>query len=456
MKKEETAQHITQMHKYFSTQNTKDVLFRLKQLKQLNIAIRQYEHKIAEALWKDLHKSFEEAFYTEFSLVYDEINYHIKNLERWAKPQRVSTPLPLIPSQSKIITEPLGVCLILSPWNYPLQLVINPLIGAISAGCCAVLKPSHDTPYFSEVIEELISQTFDGNYIKVFKGGIEESEILLQQHFNCIFFTGSTTVGKIIMKAAAENLTPVVLELGGKSPCIVDKDADVERAAKRIAWGKTINAGQTCIAPDYLLVHEQVKKPLLEKMERAFKEMYGNDPQQSPYYSRIIHAKAFERLRKYLLEGQIVYGGKTDAIDNYIQPTILDNVSIESSIMKDEIFGPILPVFTFTHLAEVEKTIQLNPTPLALYYFGNKKTGNVLFSKISFGGGCINDTLLHIGNNKLPFGGVGNSGMGKYHGKNSFLIFSNQKSVIESSVSFDLPFKYAPYKLFKWIKRIVS
>ena len=443
------------MRQFFGTQETKAIDFRLNNLHKLKSAIEQYQTRIADALWKDLHKSYEEAFLTEFSLVNQEIKYHIKHLKQWSQPISVPTPLHLMPSRSKIKYEPLGMGLIIAPWNYPFQLLINPLVGAISAGCCAVLKPSPECPNLSAVIEEMIRKTFNENYITIIEGGRETNEVLLKQQFDCIFFTGSSAVGKVVMKAAAENLTPVILELGGKSPCIVDIGANLDLAAKRIIWGKTINAGQTCIAPDYLFVHENIKEALIEKMKVAIESMYGKVEQQSKFYARIVNDKSFERLTKLMKEGNIRVGGKTDAIDKYIQPTIIDGITTDAKIMQEEIFGPILPILPFTVLDDSIAYINSMPRPLALYYFGNKKTGETVFAKTTSGGGCINDTLLHVGNHHLPFGGTGNSGIGKYHGKNSFLAFSNQRGIISSSTLIDLPFKYAPYKLFRWISRMI-
>lgn len=443
------------MRLFFSTHETKAIDFRLNNLHKLKSAIEQYKCRIAEALWKDLHKSFEEAYLTEFSLVDQEIKYHIKHLKQWSQPKSVPTPFHFLPSRSKIMYEPLGVGLIIAPWNYPFQLLINPLVGAISAGCCAILKPSPDCPNVSAIIEEMIRNTFPENYITVIEGGRETNEELLKLQFDCIFFTGSSTVGKVVMKAAAEHLTPVILELGGKSPCIVDVDANLDIAAKRIVWGKTINAGQTCIAPDYLFVHENVKEVLIVKMKDAIESMYGKDEQESKFFTRIVSDKAFERIAEFLKEGNIRVGGKTDKQDKYIQPTIIDEITTSARIMKEEIFGPILPVLTFSKLEETVTYINSQPKPLALYYFGNKKRGKEILAKTSSGGGCINDTLLHVGNHHLPFGGIGNSGLGNYHGKNSFLAFSNQRGIIESSTFIDPPFKYAPFKYFNWIKKIV-
>jgi len=440
---------------FFASQETKGIDFRLKQLKTLRTGILKYEDKINEALWKDLHKSKEEAFLTETSLLIEEIDYHIKKLKKWTKPKKVGTPLQIKPSKSKIIYEALGIGLIIAPWNYPFQLTINPLIGAISAGCCAVLKPSPDTPNVAQVIDEMISEYFPSEYIAVVQGGKETNQQLFKFPFDIMFFTGSPSVGKIVMKAAAEHLSRVVLELGGKSPCVVDKNANLEIAGKRIAWGKIINAGQTCIAPDYLLVHKAVKEDLLIEIKKAFKEMLGEDIANSNYYGRIVNENAMKRLMKYL-DGDVYYGGKVNLEEKYIEPTILNNVQQEDAIMQEEIFGPILPVMEFGEIEEALAYIKKNEKPLALYFFGKDKLAKKVLRDTSSGGACINDTLLHVANHKLPFGGVGNSGMGKYHGKESFLAFTHERGMVKSTTKLDIPLKYPPYKFFGIIKKMVG
>ncbi|PKD20462.1 aldehyde dehydrogenase, partial [Salegentibacter salinarum] len=430
---ETSASTISEIYKgqkaFFASQKTKSIAFRLQQLKTLKKAILQYEDKVNEALWQDLHKSKEEAFLTETSLLIEELNYHIKNLKNWAKPKKVGTPLQIKPSLSRIYFEPLGIGLIIAPWNYPFQLTINPLIGAISAGCCAVLKPSPDTPNVARVIEEMISEYFPSEYIAVVQGGKEANQELFKFPFDVMFFTGSPGVGKIVMKAAAEHLSRVVLELGGKSPCIVDKKANLKIAGKKIAWGKIINAGQTCIAPDYLLVHKEVKNDLLAEILKAFEEMLGEDIANSNHYGRIVNPTAMNRLMKYL-DGDIYYGGKVDLEEKYIAPTILNNVQPEDEIMQEEIFGPILPVMEFNEIDDALSYINRNEKPLALYYFGKNNGAEKVLRETSSGGACINDTLLHVANHKLPFGGVGNSGMGKYHGIESFLAFTHERGVV--------------------------
>lgn len=440
---------------FFTTQQTKDISFRLTQLRKLKKVILQYQTQIEDALWEDLHKSPEEAYLTEISIVTGEIDNHIKHLKKWAAPKRIATPIHLLPSSSKILSEPLGVALIVSPWNYPFQLLINTLVGAISAGCCSILKPSPDAPTIAKVMEKMLSEAFDSNYISVVHGAKETNTILFSKRFDIIFFTGSPKVGKVVMKAAAEHLTPVVLELGGKSPCIVDADANIDVAAKRIAWGKLINAGQTCIAPDYLFANSSIKEELLNKIAKNITSMYGDNIKENRFYPRIINKNATERLASLLHEGDIHTGGDVDIDNKYVAPTIIDNVQPDFTIMQNEIFGPILPVMSFEHLDEPLAYINDNEKPLAFYYFGKNNKAKEVLTKTTSGGACINDTLMHIGNHKLPFGGVGNSGMGKYHGKDSFLAFSNQRAVVTTPTWLDLPLKYVPFTYFKWIKKIV-
>jgi aldehyde dehydrogenase (NAD+) len=440
---------------FFATGQSKSLQFRIDNLLRFKAGILKFEVRITDALQADLYKSYEEAYLTEISIVVQEIDNHIKHLRKWAKPQKVSTPLHLLPSSSRIIYEPLGVVLIMAPWNYPFQLLMNPLVGAISAGCCAMLKPSPYTSNTARVMEELILDTFNRDYISMAQGSRIVNGILLEQRFDFIFYTGSPAVGKMVMRAAAEHLTPVVLELGGKSPCIVDEGANLDIAAKRIAWGKTINAGQTCIAPDYLFVHQSVKEELLTKIAASVTQMFGEDIRQSKYFARIINQQAFERLIKLLDQGRIRFGVQTDSAEKFISPTIIDDIQPDFPIMQDEIFGPILPVMSFNEIDEVVSYINSHEKPLAFYYFGNTKKAKEILSKTTSGGGCINDTILHIANHHLPFGGVGNSGLGKYHGHESFLAFSNSRSILESPTWIDLPIKYAPFRGFKWVKKVV-
>ncbi|MBN1142817.1 MAG: aldehyde dehydrogenase [Bacteroidales bacterium] len=440
---------------FFATHETKIMDFRIHNLKKFRSAILRYESKIAAALWTDLHKSYEEAYMTEISLVLGEINNHLKHIKRWAKPKKAKTPLVLLPSHCRLLHEPLGVALIMAPWNYPFQLLMNPLVGAISSGCCAMLKPSPYTPTVARVMQEMLSETFDANYIAVAQGNREVNQVLLEQRFDVIFFTGSPSLGKTVMKAASQYLTPVVLELGGKSPCIVDRDANIAVAAKRIAWGKCINAGQTCIAPDYLFVHKEVKEQLLEKMEAAIREMHGDDPRHSKFYPRIVNEQAMERLQLLMKHGKIRFGGEVEMSEKYIAPTLIDEIQPDFPVMQEEIFGPVLPVMTFEDISEVLSYVNGHEKPLAFYYFGKNRAAKEILGKTTSGGGCINDTLLHIVNHRMPFGGVGNSGMGKYHGKYSFMAFSNARAMVFTPSWIELPLKYPPYKYFKWIKKIL-
>jgi len=448
-------EQLEKLRAYYTTHKTKDVKFRLGQLRNFKKAILKNQKKIEDALWADLHKSPEETFITEVSIVLQEIDMHLKNLRYWARPQKVFTSLPLLPSSSKIIYEPLGVSLVVAPWNYPFQLLMAPLVGSISAGGCTLLKPSPDAPAIAKVMEELVAETFDPAYVSVVQGRRETNALLFKQRYDLIFFTGSPMLGKIVMKAAAEHLTPVILELGGKSPCIVDAGANLTKAAKRIAWGKMINAGQTCIAPDYLLVHESIKQELLDKIAANIREMYGENIRESRFFPRIVSERAMNRLKTLMGSGTVHSGGEVIDEERFISPTILDNVKPDHPVMQEEIFGPILPTLTFKQIDEAVDYINSNEEPLAFYYFGKNKKAKEILRQTTSGGACINDTLLHIANHNLPFGGVGNSGTGKYHGKQSFLAFSNQRSVVTTPAWIDLPFKYVPFKYFGLLKRIL-
>lgn len=447
---------LAKQRAFFATHQTKDIAFRIGQLKRFRAAVSKYEQRIAEALWLDLHKSSEEAYLTETSMVLGEINNHIRHLKRWSKGRRVPSPMFLFPSRSRILYEPLGVALIIAPWNYPFQLLMNPLVGAISAGCCAVLKSSPNTPHIAQVMDELVRETFPEHYVCMTHGHREVNRHLLEQRFDFIFFTGSPSFGKVVMTAAARNLTPVVLELGGKSPCIVDKDANLEIAARRIMWGKTVNAGQTCIAPDYLFVHEDVKERLFGQIRLVLKRFFGENPQHSPYFPRIVNRQAVERLKALMQAGTVVIGGEVDDGERYIAPTVIDGVTPDDPIMQEEIFGPLLPVMTFRKMDEVLAYVNGHEKPLAFYYFGKSKRAAEILRRSTSGGACINDTLMHVSNHNLPFGGVGNSGMGKYHGRYSFLAFSNERSVLTTPVWPDLPVKYAPFKYFGMVKRLLG
>ena len=457
----------TKQQQYFRSGATLPLCFRRQMLRKLSNAMHEYEKPLAEALWTDLHKSYEEAYLTELSIVYGEIRNHLRHLRLWAKPERKSSPLAILPASSRIIKEPLGNALIIAPWNYPVQLLLNPLVGAISAGCTAMLKPSPYVPNVSRVLTEMIRATFPEEYIAIVEGNRQVNQMLLAERWDLIFFTGSPSLGKMVMEAASKHLTPVVLELGGKSPCIIDKTADLKVAAKRVAWGKALNAGQTCIAPDYLMIHEKVKDRFLRLLVKEWKHLLTKDPQKAKHFVRIVSDKALERLISYLplassqqlpsLEGgaggRLYYGGKYDKAERYLSPTILTDVSPDAPVMQEEIFGPIFPVLTFKEINEVITFVTEREKPLALYYFGTN--GDYVLRHTSSGGACVNDVIMHIVNHKVPFGGVGNSGMGSYHGKESFMAFSHRRAVISTPTWVDMPFRYMPYKLFKFVKNLV-
>jgi aldehyde dehydrogenase (NAD+) len=433
---------------FFATGKTRRLDFRLQQLSKLKHAITQHEAEILAALKKDLNKSEFEAFTSEVGFIYDEIKHTKAHLARWMAPKKVKTPLLHLPSKSFIIQEPKGVVLIISPWNYPFQLLLAPLVGAIAAGNCAVLKPSEMAPHTAAVLTRLIGGTFPSDFCAVLGGGVPEATALLAERFDHIFFTGATTVGRIVMQAAAVHLTPVTLELGGKSPCIVDAEVNLEVAARRIVWGKFYNAGQTCVAPDYLLVQRKIKKPLLQSIKANIDLFYGKNAQQSPDYGRIINAHHFERLSSLLQESRakVVFGGKSDAKDLYIEPTVIDRVELTDPVMMDEIFGPLLPVLEYETLDEALAIVAQRPSPLAAYVFtSDQATEKRFLTEVSFGGGCVNNVLVHLANPDLPFGGIADSGMGAYHGEESFLTFSHRKSILKTSTKIDPALKYPPY-----------
>ncbi|AFZ44338.1 Aldehyde Dehydrogenase [Halothece sp. PCC 7418] len=440
-------QSIVQAQKdFFATGKTKEVSFRKEQLKKLKAVIEESEAVIIEALSQDLGKPQLEAFLTEIAYCREEVHYFLQHLEPWAKIKPVSTPLPFFPAKSLIVPEPVGQVLIISPWNYPFQLAIVPLLGAIAAGNCAIIKPSEITPNTSQVLADLIAKTFDPNYITVVEGDETVAQALLQQKFDHIFYTGGSAVGKIVMKAAAEYLTPVTLELGGKSPCIVEPDVQVEYSAKRIIWGKFINAGQTCIAPDYLLVHRDIKEELVRNMKASLQEFYGENPKESSDYARIVSEKHFNRLSQFLDNGTVIAGGETDAESRYIAPTLLDGVTWDDSVMEEEIFGPILPIIEYDDLDSAIAQVNASPKPLALYLFSkDKNKQQKVLQETSSGGVVFNDTLVHFNCPELPFGGIGESGIGSYHGKASFDRFTHYKSVLKQALWLDIPLRYPPY-----------
>ncbi|MFZ2807852.1 MAG: aldehyde dehydrogenase [Desulfosalsimonadaceae bacterium] len=442
---------------FFNSGQTKEVSFRIKQLKLLKHAIVRNEEKILQALHEDLGKSPYEGYLTEVGIVREEIGYMAKKVGAWATPKRVRTPFYHFPAVSHIYPEPFGVALIISPWNYPFQLTLAPLAAAMAAGNCAVVKPSEFSPHTSQVMADLIESIFDPAYITVVPGDVDVSKALLAEKFNYIFFTGSPGVGKSVMAAAAEHLTPVTLELGGKSPCIVEKDANIPLAARRIVSGKFINAGQTCIAPDYLMVHQSVKEQLVDRMIQCIEKFYGTQPMNSPNYPRIVNRNHFDRLVGLTKGARIMYGGESDPERLTIAPTLLDVADVSLPVMQEEIFGPVLPVLEYEDISEVITAVTNRPKPLSLYLFSeNQQTVDRVLKQVSFGGGCINDTLIHLATPYMPFGGVGGSGMGGYHGKFGFDTFSHHKSIMKQSTRVDFPFRYPTfYKYLKLLKTVL-
>ena len=442
---------------YFFTQATKPYAFRMEQLRKLDQWIGANEQAILEALQADLGKSAYEGYLTEVAMVKLEIKDALHNLKRWMKPHRAQTAIGQLPGTCRMYSEPYGVTLIMSPWNYPFQLTVAPLIGAISAGNCAVVKPSAYSAATSALLKRMIEELYDPCYIACVEGGRQENAGLLEQHFDFIFFTGSPGVGRLVMEKASAHLTPVSLELGGKSPVIVDETADIALTARRLAWGKCVNAGQTCVAPDYVLVHHSKEEALLEALIAELRRMYTSAPLMNPDWPRIINQRHFERLVGLLQSGVISHGGQIDAQSRRIAPTILTDVEWDSPVMQEEIFGPILPIIPYRRLDEAIARIQQRPKPLALYLFTqSKETEERFMREVSFGGGCVNDTILHLATPYMPFGGVGESGMGGYHGKYSFDTFSHVKSVLKRWAKPDVPLRYAPYDgKMKWIKKLM-
>jgi aldehyde dehydrogenase (NAD+) len=450
------SQIITDQKSFFATGKTKSIEFRRQQLQLLKQAILKHQTEIISALKADLNKpEFETIF--EIAVIQD-LNDTIKNLKKWAKPQKVKVPFSQFPGQAFIQPEPLGNILIIGPWNYPFSLVISPLIGAIAAGNCCLIKPSENAPQTSAIVTKIINQTFDPQYILAVEGGVETSQQLLQEKFDHIFFTGGTKIGKIIMEAAAKNLTPVTLELGGKSPCIVDDNINLTETAKRITWGKFINTGQTCIAPDYLLVKSNIKLQLIEAIKGCIKEFYGDDPFKSPDYGRIINEQQFNRLTGLLQNVNIIIGGQYQAEAKYIAPTLVDQIYLDHPLMEEEIFGPILPILEYQELNEAIALINSKPKPLALYFFSSDQAKQeLILNSTSSGGVCLNDTIMQVGIPDLPFGGVGESGIGCYHGKWSFDTFSHHKSILKKPFWFDLNWRYAPYQnKVEQVKKMLS
>ena len=441
---------------YFNTHETKSLKFRKKQLKQLSKSIKNYENELLEAFQEDLGKNKVEAYATEIGFTLKNIKLARKELKNWAKTKQVNTPLFMFPTKSYIMKEPYGTVLIIGPFNYPFQLLIEPLIGAIAAGNTVILKPSEFTPNVSGVIQQIIADAFDPEYINIIQGNADTTQTLLQFPFDYIFFTGSEQVGRVVYSAASKNLTPVTLELGGKSPAIIDESANIKVASERICFGKFTNAGQTCVAPDYLLVNRKVKDELISALKKTITEFYGTNIQDSPDFGRIVNKKHYHRLNELLNihHPEITFGGQTDIDENFIAPTILDGTTFDSKIMENEIFGPILPIIAYDDFDEAIDLIRTKPKPLSLYLFSeDENSSERILNELSFGGGAINDTLMHLANPNLPFGGVGASGIGKYHGKYSFDTFSHDKSYIFKSTRLESSLLFPPYKgKFKYIK----
>lgn len=441
---------INKQRKFYSSNISKDLKFRIQNLKLLRSIIIKYEKEIQEALRLDLGKSETEAYMTEIGMVLDEIKYNIKHLAKWAKKKYVSTPLSQFPARSYRIPEPRGLVLIISPWNYPFLLSIQPLIGAIAAGNCVIIKPSEYSVNTSKLLKKILTEIYSEAYVTVVLGEKEVAQELLKEKFDYIFYTGSTKIGKIVMEAAAKNLTPVTLELGGKSPCIVDEKCNVELAAKRIAYGKILNSGQTCVAPDYVFVHQNVKEQFLNFLIKYLNNFLGENALNNSDYPKIINEMQFNRIISLIDKEHVIYGGGYNRNILKIEPTILTIKDMTSKVMQEEIFGPILPIIGYNNLDYIINYININPKPLALYLFtNNKKIEKRILKEVSYGGGCINDTIIHLANKKLGFGGVGNSGIGEYHGKFSFDTFSHYKSIIKKSNHIDLPVRYHPYSKMK-------
>ena len=447
---------VASQREFYESGFTRDLSFRIRQLRRLQAAVKSAEDDILQALEADLGKHSYEAYLSEVGIVHSDLRYTRKRIRRWAAPRRVRTPLISRPGKSRIYPQPYGVVLIISPWNYPFLLAMTPLIGALAAGNCCVLKPSEYAPQTSAVTAKLVGEIFDTQYVAAVEGDAAFGESLLRHRFDSIFFTGGAGVGRIVMQAAARHLTPVTLELGGKSPCIVDRNISVDHAARKIVAGKFLNAGQTCIAPDYLLVHESVRSQLVDRLCAQITNAYGTQIEQSPDYARIVNNRHFDRLVGLMNSGQIVFGGKADPQQRYIAPTLLDEVRWTDPIMQEEIFGPILPILTYDSIDQATARVRSLPPPLALYLFSeDPAVQNQVIAELSFGGGCINDTLLHFANPHLPFGGVGSSGMGRYHGRFSFETFSHLKSVMKKPAKFHTPLRYPPYRYLSRLKKIL-
>jgi aldehyde dehydrogenase (NAD+) len=449
---------ISRQRQFFLSGKTKEIQFRKEQLKILRDLITVNEAEIYKALEKDFRKPAFETFLSENGYMVVEINQFIKKLKKWTRPRRLPSNLLNFPSTSFLMYEPYGVSLIIAPWNYPFQLAIGPLVGAMAAGNCAILKPSELTPATSALMCRLINYNFPDDYIHVIEGDAKITQSLLKEKFDYIFFTGGTRVGKVIAEAAAKNLTPVTLELGGKSPCFVDGSMNMKLAARRIVWGKFLNGGQTCVAPDYIYVHEKFENDLLESLKEEITFRFGTEPEKSEDMARIINLNHFNRLKSLIMPGKVFYGGQFNEKELYIAPTILNDINWDDAVMKEEIFGPILPILSYSDIEEVVQDFKVKDKPLALYIFSNRKVYiKKLLQELSFGGGAINDTVIHYGNPYIPFGGVGQSGYGAYHGKHSIETFSHKKGILRKGNWLDIPLRYPPYKnKIKWLKRMFN
>lgn len=462
MEQKEIAKNVdriyAQQKKLFASGVTRGIDFRKKQLRLLLQAVQQNEQILTDALYKDLRKSGFESYGTEIGPALNEIRYALRHLKQWMRTRHVSTPLMFFPGSSKIIPQPLGNVLLVGTWNYPFLLIMRALVNAIAAGNTVIMRPSDEAPFVTDIIEKIITENFSEDYIAVLQmsGPLVSSELLEKYHFDHVHFTGSKKIGRIIMEKAAAHLSPVTLELGGKTPCIVEKDADLAFAARKIAWSKTLNAGQTCVAPDYLLVHHSVKDVLVEKLKKEFQQMFGVNPQLSPDYPRLINLKRYYALKKMVDMSKVVYGGQSDEADQFIAPTLMENIVPEDEVMQEEIFGPILPVIPFETREDVIEWVSRHPYPLSLYVFTKSKSAEDFYiDNIRFGGGCVNNGIIHLGNPSLPFGGTGFSGIGAYHGEHGFNTFTHMKAVMRTPTWFDVPLWYPPYKNnLKWIKRI--
>ncbi len=446
MNKEEIEELIKKQKDFFNSNATLNIKFRKQYLKKLYMAIKNHEQEIALALNKDLGKSETESYMCEIGLVLSEITFMLKHLKKYSKKQKVKTPMAHYFAKSYVINSPRGIILIMSPWNYPFLLSLEPLVDAIAAGNVAIIKTSEFSPFTNEIAKRIIEEVFENQYVSVIFGGYEENSILIKEKFDYIFFTGSKKVGKIVYQEAAKNMIPVTLELGGKSPCIIDKNCDLKMAAHRIVWGKFLNLGQTCVAPDYIFINEEVHFKFITLLKEEIKKQFGNNPLNNNNYGKIINLNHFDRLINLIDKNKSVHGGKYNKESLKIEPTILDNVSLDDDIMKDEIFGPILPIITYKEINLVKEYILKNDTPLAFYIFSNnKKLINDLISSLPFGGGCINDVIIHLATSNMAFGGFKESGMGSYHGKKGFETFSHSKSIVKKRNFIELPMRYQPF-----------